>query len=341
MSAAATSFTVDGSLYWRRPLCQMRWDLDCALDACASAVQHAGGPIALLAGHGAALGTYMRVFSGTGEALSAWEWHYGRVRMLHWTAATEIACVLESGRVMLWSLHGTCTASFALFDAGDEQTVLRCEAFEEGAVFITSALRPCVLQSFASKKVLALAEPHLTSPPTAMTVLKSSSSSASLSATAGGAGGGAKWACPEVVLATASRTVLVVDDKGAHDQLLTSGPFVHLAVSPNGKFIAAFSADGALQVLSSDFSRHLSQIDTRSTTPPRALVWCGVDAILLLVRNLPESAALRRLLSPSLAFARLRSPSLAFSRLLSPPLASPRLLTRGAVPKSPSSATAS
>ena len=257
------------ALYWRRQLGRMRWELDEPLSACGFAVMHSGGPIALLAGHGVVACT-MRVFSGMGEVLSAWEWHYGRACMLRWTAAAELACVLESGRVMVWSMHGTCTANFALSDMMEEQGVCQCEPFGDGLVFLTTALRPFFLLSFASRTVVPLADPSLSTPPTAMAVLPHRGAPASGTPRA-----------PDVVLATSSRTVLMIDKHKVHDQMLNAGPFLRLVPSPNGKYIAAFSADGALLVISSDFSRHLSEISTHSH-PPRQLEWCGVDSILML-----------------------------------------------------------
>ena len=54
-----------------------------------------------------------------------------------------------------------------------------------------------------------------------------------------------------------------------------------MAPSPNGQFIAAFAASGALLVIASDFSRHISELSTHSPRPPRQLVWCGADSLLL------------------------------------------------------------
>ena len=70
----------------------------------------------------------------------------------------------------------------------------------------------------------------------------------------------------------------MVDETDAQDQLLTSGPFVELAPSPNGKFLAAFSTAGSLLVLTADFARTLSEFVTKTTGPPRALVWCAAAA---------------------------------------------------------------
>ena len=277
--------------YSKRTLCTMRWSLDVPLAKCMSAVMPAGGPIALLGGDGTMPGTRMQLFSGGGELLSAWEWDYGRVRALGWTPAAELVCVLESGRVMYWSLHGARIADFALGDAIEREAVLQCEPFSDGLVILTAAFRLFALLSFAKRVVVPLADPRLASPPTAMCVLErsevvtsapapSAAGTAATAATADALPPGVPR-CPQVLLGTASRTILLIDEYEAHDQLLASGPFVCLAPSPNCKFIACFSASGALLVISSDFSRHLSELATHSARPPRQLVWCGADSILL------------------------------------------------------------
>ncbi|KAI8391556.1 Vps16, C-terminal region-domain-containing protein [Radiomyces spectabilis] len=84
----------------------------------------------------------------------------------------------------------------------------------------------------------------------------------------------------EVLIATSS-TILVVDSKEVQDQLLQQGPFTKMAVSPNGKFLALFTADGKLWVVSTDFQKNLSEYATKSKIPPQQLVWCGTDSVVL------------------------------------------------------------
>lgn len=67
----------------------------------------------------------------------------------------------------------------------------------------------------------------------------------------------------EVLLATKT-TVLAVDAMGVQDQLITNGPFTKMSVSPNGKLLACFSESGVLWVVLSDFSKNVSQFDTKS-----------------------------------------------------------------------------
>ncbi|KAI8887949.1 hypothetical protein K501DRAFT_174170 [Backusella circina FSU 941] len=84
----------------------------------------------------------------------------------------------------------------------------------------------------------------------------------------------------EVLIATGS-TVLVVDSKEVTDQRLTQGPFTKMVVSPNGKFLALFTFDGRLWVVSTDFQKNLSEYSTKSKIPPQQLVWCGTDSVVL------------------------------------------------------------
>ncbi|KAI9312452.1 Vps16, C-terminal region-domain-containing protein [Dichotomocladium elegans] len=84
----------------------------------------------------------------------------------------------------------------------------------------------------------------------------------------------------EVLIATGS-TILVVDSKETSDQRLQQGPFTKMSVSPNGRFLALFTSDGKLWVVSTDFQKNLSEYATKSKIPPQQLVWCGTDSVVL------------------------------------------------------------
>lgn len=90
----------------------------------------------------------------------------------------------------------------------------------------------------------------------------------------------------EVILATAQGSIVVVDAQSAQDQLLTSGPFSRMCVSPTGSLIACFNASGTLHVLSTDFTKNLSEFGTGSRKAPTDLVWCGEDSVVLYWDNL-------------------------------------------------------
>ena len=73
----------------------------------------------------------------------------------------------------------------------------------------------------------------------------------------------------------------MVDASDSEDRMLQNGPFQHIQVSPNGRFIALYTQDGKVWVISSDFQDKLSEYDTRSRTVPKDMQWCGDDAVVL------------------------------------------------------------
>jgi hypothetical protein len=83
------------------------------------------------------------------------------------------------------------------------------------------------------------------------------------------------------VLVALEQTIYVVDPTEAEDRLLQNGPFKHLSVSPNGRFVALFTADGKIWVVSSDFQNKYSEYASGARTPPTSVVWCGNDAVVL------------------------------------------------------------
>ena len=63
----------------------------------------------------------------------------------------------------------------------------------------------------------------------------------------------------------------------AQSQMAT---YVAMAVSPNGRYIALFSDQGMIWVLSTDFQNNICELNTESKVAPRQLVWCGSDAVV-------------------------------------------------------------
>ena len=84
----------------------------------------------------------------------------------------------------------------------------------------------------------------------------------------------------EVLLAI-GQTINVVDSSDSEDRMLQNGPFRHISVSPNGRFMALYTDEGKVWVISSDFQDKLSEYDTKSKTVPKDMQWCGNDAVLL------------------------------------------------------------
>jgi hypothetical protein len=54
-----------------------------------------------------------------------------------------------------------------------------------------------------------------------------------------------------------------------------------MSISPNGSFLALYTADSRLWVVSTDFQTSLADVKTSSQSCPLQLSWCGNDAVLL------------------------------------------------------------
>ena len=92
----------------------------------------------------------------------------------------------------------------------------------------------------------------------------------------------------EVLLATRT-TILVADQVEVQDQLLQQGPFSHMALSPNGRFLALYTASnasGRIWVVYSDFQKGISDFTIPSGTADadgavRQIAWVGNDAVAI------------------------------------------------------------
>lgn len=84
----------------------------------------------------------------------------------------------------------------------------------------------------------------------------------------------------EVLLAV-GETIYVVDAFEAEDRVLSNGPFKHVSVSPNGLYVALYTEDGKVWVITSDFQNKIGEYESKAKTVPKDVQWCGNDSVLL------------------------------------------------------------
>jgi hypothetical protein len=72
-----------------------------------------------------------------------------------------------------------------------------------------------------------------------------------------------------------------VDATEAEDRNFDAGPFRHISVSPRGEFLAFYTDDGKVWVVSGDWSDKLSEYDSKVKTVPKDMQWCGSNAVAL------------------------------------------------------------
>jgi len=209
----------------------------------------------------------IRLFTSAGMLLASFVWEVASaVVAMSWTAKEQLVVVAEDGTVVLYSVHGEKLSTFSALPASVRSDGVAEVDFWPGGLVVRTGLKSelWAITSWTEPRPQRLADASaaLQSPPTAMTVLATESK------------------C-EVLLATATGSIIVVDARQAEDQLLQSGPFARMALSPSGSMLAAFSDDGTLHVMSTDFKNAMGKFSTGSRVPPSHMAWCGEEAILL------------------------------------------------------------
>ena len=82
-------------------------------------------------------------------------------------------------------------------------------------------------------------------------------------------------------LISIGQTIYVVDATEAEDRVLSNGPFKHVTVSPNGQYVALYTVDGKVWVITSDFQNKIGEYESKTRTPPKDVQWCGNDSVIL------------------------------------------------------------
>ncbi len=208
----------------------------------------------------------IRLFACSGKLLSTVVWDSVATVMAIGVSDSEKLVVVGSDCVVrYYSVHGELIHSYPLDAEVKEQGMLEAQVWGSGLCVLTKKLQFCVVANLDEPQPAMFARTGLKEPPASWCVVDANFT---ISGTA------------EVLVSTASGTILVVDADRVTDMKLTNGPFTKMTVSPTGKNLAAFRAAGFVWVVSTDFSQNHCEFKTRTKNPPQQLVWCGVECVV-------------------------------------------------------------
>ena len=98
---------------------------------------------------------------------------------------------------------------------------------------------------------------------------------------------------PELFLSTSDNSVLIVDSTTGEItdvdcRARMQSPIVGMSFAPNGRFLACFTQNSLLTVISTTFETKVLDFDTSegSSAPPKDMHWCGEDSVVLHWKNL-------------------------------------------------------
>jgi len=229
----------------------------------------------------------VRVFTCAGQLISEFAFvkSYGTPVAMGWTEKEELVCCHKDGQVQIYSIHGDLIRKFSMGLECEEYGVAECVIWSTGLVCRTSETSKLVkVTSFDFPRPNLLPSSGLTEPPSCMTVVKPQFNDSGQ---------------PEVLLATQGGSIVVVDHIQSQDQLLTTGPFAQMVVSPTGRHVACFNDAGSLILMTVDFKKKVMKVDFKENfknifdmecpadgVQPTSIVWCGEHSMALYWQSL-------------------------------------------------------
>lgn len=204
------------------------------------------------------------IYSCAGKLIREIQWDKGTIRGLGWSEDERLLVVTEDGTVRSYTdLQGDFTP-FSLGHGAEEHGVQSCKFWATGFAALLGNNTVVAVTRYDEPRPLVLSSPPSGEVVSWAVIAPEHTSSRSV----------------EVILAI-DKTIYVTDAAECEDRQLEAGPFRHIGVSPNGKFIALYTDDGKVWVISSDFQDRFSEYNSKVKTPPRDLQWCGNNAVAL------------------------------------------------------------
>lgn len=202
------------------------------------------------------------IYSLAGKKLRSIAWDKGQIKGLGWSEDETLLVVTAEGTVRCYDLQGDFT-QFSLGHGADNYGVESCRFYDHGMVALLGNNSLVAVSSYIEPRPKALA----TTPEGTIHSWALVSPNHTLSRSV-------------EVLLSVEQTVYVVDATDCEDRFLDIGPFSHISVSPDGRYVNLYGKNGKAHVISSDFQERLFEHDSDSKTPPKYVEWCGSDALI-------------------------------------------------------------
>lgn len=204
------------------------------------------------------------IYSCSGKLIRHIVWDKGSIRGLGWSEDEKLLIVSSDGAVRCYyDLQGDF-AQFSLGNGTEDHEVVGCRFWSHGFVAILDNNHLIAVSNYTEPRPKLLALPpsdvvHAWAViPPAFTLSRS----------------------VEVLLAV-DQTIYVVDASDAEDRVLPSGPFRHVSLSPNGLYVALYTENGMVWVITVDFQNKVGEYESRTKITPKDVQWCGNDSVLL------------------------------------------------------------
>lgn len=204
------------------------------------------------------------IYSCAGKLIRSIQWDRGPIVAVGWSEEERLLVVTDDGTVRSYADLQDDFTPFSLGHGAEEHGVVACKFWSTGMVALLGNNSLVAVTRYDEPRPQALASAPAGQVLSWTVLPPEYASSRSV----------------EVLLAV-DKTVYVVDAADCEDRGLQAGPFKHISISPNGQFIALYTEDGKIWVITSDFQESRSEYDSNVKTPPKDVEWCGNNAVVL------------------------------------------------------------
>ncbi|RSH95606.1 hypothetical protein EHS25_000698 [Saitozyma podzolica] len=281
LSPTASWDTIQNVFYRKDEVYAMSWRIPDLSDYLIAGAKH-GGPIALMRDERKVmlLGKHspgkpkIQVYTSSGILIATCAWELSPPILIHFTGS-HLMVLSDEGTYRLYDLSNPSQyTQYTLGAEVAEMGIVSAKAYDDGFVVLTGGLQFLEVRGWRGGRVSALAPSELKEPPHAWAIIPPDQSTSG-----------------HVELLFSPGTTIVTLDALEHiDQRISRGPFSHILLSPNGRFLALITATGLLWVVSADFARNFSEVDISSFGEnangegggvPEKAEWCGDNAVVL------------------------------------------------------------
>eukprot|EP01031_Cornospumella_fuschlensis_P028065 gene28065-33886_t len=226
----------------------------------------------------------LQIYTSAGALLSEFEWTDRPIIAMGWTLSETLVTVTDQGWVRIYTLYCKVLLEFQLLSMSDIGPIVECHFWPNGLAAMTSNNVIKVAEGLSSSDIEANmpriykldCKLNKSDSYTAMALVPPSlSKSGSL----------------EVLIGTTGMTILTlhessdglqqeVEDQFLVQKLNSSHP-LKISLSPDGSNVAIYRRDGVLTVMHANFADKVVDFDTRSSSKPLCVEWCGKDAVVM------------------------------------------------------------
>ncbi|KAL8271684.1 hypothetical protein Esti_004397 [Eimeria stiedai] len=224
-------------------------------------------------------------FTARGRLVASLPWTFTRLVTMQWNDEEALVCVFADSVVRTFSPAGEKLHFFSLGERiKSEGGIIQATVGKAGIAVVTSKNQVYVNQAFDKACLAYLPTPVLRGPPLCICFI---TGPPLLPLCQGGPSSGplegppTPLTEPRLLMATEEGALLLAERTGCSDLKIPEGPFVALAASRSGRFVAAVSNTGALQVLSVEglSLRLAASASLERSRRVRQIAWCGDDCL--------------------------------------------------------------